>query len=43
MASREDKISSYRVSVGKPENKRLLERPSHSWEDNIKMDLQKEE
>jgi hypothetical protein len=30
----------YRVSVGKPEGKRPLERPSRSWEDNIKMDFQ---
>ena len=30
----------YRVLVGKPEGKRLLERPRHRWEDNIKMDLQ---
>ena len=29
-----------RVLVGKPEGKRPLERPSHRWEDNIKMDLQ---
>jgi hypothetical protein len=26
--------------VGKPEGKRLLERPWLIWEDNIKMDLQ---
>jgi hypothetical protein len=30
----------YRVLVGTPEGKRLLWRPSHRWEDNIKMDLQ---
>jgi len=30
----------YRVLVGKPEGKRQLGRPSHRWEDNIKMDLQ---
>jgi len=30
----------YRVLVGRPVGKRLLERPSHRWEDNIKMDLQ---
>jgi hypothetical protein len=30
----------YRVLVGKPEGKRPLERPRHSWEDNIKLDLQ---
>jgi hypothetical protein len=28
------------VLVGKPKGKRLLERPRHKWEDNIKMDLQ---
>jgi hypothetical protein len=30
----------HRVLVGKPERKRLLERPRHRWEDNIKTDLQ---
>jgi hypothetical protein len=30
----------YRVLVGKPEGKRPLGRPSHRWEDDIKMDLQ---
>jgi hypothetical protein len=25
--------------MGKPKEKRLLERPRHRWEDNIKMDL----
>ena len=30
----------YRVLVGKPEGKRLLGRPRHRWEDNIKIDLQ---
>jgi len=30
----------YRVLVGKPKEKRLLERPTNRWEDNIKMDLQ---
>ena len=30
----------YRVLVGKPEGKRPLERPTHRWEDNIKMDPQ---
>jgi hypothetical protein len=30
----------HRMLVGKPEGKRLLERPIHRWEDNIKMDLQ---
>jgi hypothetical protein len=30
----------YRVLVGKPEGKRPLMRPTCTWEDNIKMDLQ---
>jgi hypothetical protein len=30
----------HRLLVGKPEGKRLLGRPRHRWEDNIKMDLQ---
>jgi hypothetical protein len=30
----------YRVLVGKPEGKRLMERPRRRWEDNINMDLQ---
>jgi hypothetical protein len=30
----------YRGLVGKPEGKRLLGRPRHRWEDNIKTDLQ---
>jgi hypothetical protein len=29
----------YRVLVGKPEEKRPLERPRHRWEDGIKIDL----
>jgi hypothetical protein len=29
----------YRVLVGKPEGKRLLGRPKHRWEDNIKIGL----
>jgi len=29
-----------RILVGKPEAKRPLGRPSHRWEDNVKMDLQ---
>jgi hypothetical protein len=29
----------YRVLVGRPEGKRPVGRPKHSWEDNIKMDL----
>jgi hypothetical protein len=30
----------YRILVGKPEGKRLLGRPRHRWEDNVRMDLQ---
>jgi hypothetical protein len=29
----------YRVLVGKPEGKRPLERPRHSWEEGTRMDL----
>jgi hypothetical protein len=29
----------YKVSVGKPEGKRPLGRPSRRWEDGIRMDL----
>jgi hypothetical protein len=29
----------YRVSVGRPEEKRALGRPRHRWEDNLGMDL----
>jgi hypothetical protein len=29
----------YRVLVGRPEGKRPLGRPRHSWKNNIKMDL----
>ena len=34
------KCTVHRDLVGKPEGKRPLERPTHRWEDNIKMDLQ---
>jgi hypothetical protein len=34
-----EKRSSYRLFVGKPEGKRLLERSRHRWVDNIRMDL----
>jgi hypothetical protein len=30
----------YRVLVGKPEGKRPFWRPTHRWEDNIKMSIQ---
>jgi len=29
----------YRVLVGRPEGKRPLGRPKHSWEDNIKLHI----
>jgi hypothetical protein len=31
--------NAYKILVGKPEGKRLLGRPRHRWEDNIKMDF----
>jgi hypothetical protein len=33
------KRNAYRILVGKPETKRPLGRPGHSWVDNIKMDI----
>jgi hypothetical protein len=30
----------YRLLVRKPQGRRLLGRPRHRWEDNIKIDLQ---
>jgi hypothetical protein len=33
----------YRILVGRPEGRRPLERPSHRWEDNIKIDLPRSE
>ena len=35
-----DRRGVYRVLVGKAEGKRLLGRPRHRWENNIKMDPQ---
>ena len=34
--------SLYRVLVGKPEGRKPLVRPRRRWEDNIKMNIQKE-
>jgi hypothetical protein len=34
-----EKRNSYRILVGKPEEKRPLGRPRRRWVDNIKMDL----
>jgi hypothetical protein len=33
------KRNTCRVLVGKPEGKRLVGRPKHRWEDNIKIDM----
>jgi len=40
VACMEERKSIYRVLVVKPEGKRLFGRPSHRYEDNIKMNLQ---
>jgi hypothetical protein len=34
------KVRCIQVLVGRPEGRRLLGRPRHRWEDNIKMDIQ---
>ena len=34
-----ERRGAYRVLVGKPEEKRPIERPRYRWDDNIKMDL----
>jgi hypothetical protein len=34
-----EKRNAYRLLVGKPEGKRLLERPRRRWVDNIRMNL----
>jgi hypothetical protein len=33
-----EKRTAYRILVGEPKEKKPLERPRRSWEDNIKMD-----
>jgi hypothetical protein len=35
----EERRNVYKVSVGKPEGKRPLERPGRRWDNGIKMDL----
>ena len=40
MASVGKRRGAYKVLARKPERKRLLGRPRHRWEDNIKMGLQ---
>jgi hypothetical protein len=39
VARMEARRGAYRTLVGKPEGRRLLERPRRRWEDNNKMDL----
>ena len=39
VAYMEQSRNAYRISVGKPEEKRPLGRPGRSWEDNIKINL----
>jgi hypothetical protein len=34
-----DRRGAYKVSVRRPVRKRLLGRPRHRWEDNIKIDI----
>jgi hypothetical protein len=34
-----EKVNIYRILVGKPKGKRPLGRPTHRWEENIKIDL----
>jgi hypothetical protein len=34
-----DKTRAHRVLVGRPEEKRSPGRPTHTWKDNIKMEL----
>jgi hypothetical protein len=38
-----EKKGAYRILVERPEGRRLLGRPRHRWEDNIKRDLQEVE
>jgi hypothetical protein len=33
------KRNAYRMQVGKPERKRSLGKPRHSWENNVKLNL----
>jgi hypothetical protein len=35
-----DRRGAYRIFVGRPEGKRLLGRPRHSWEESVEIDLQ---
>jgi hypothetical protein len=33
--------NAYKILAGEPEWKKTLQRPRHSWENNIKMDLKR--
>jgi hypothetical protein len=35
--------NAYKIPARKPESKRQLERVSHRWQDNIKIDFRKED
>jgi hypothetical protein len=37
-----EKRNAYRILVGKPEGKRQLGRPRCRWEDNIRMDIERD-
>lgn len=39
MVNVKEKSNARRILVGKPDTKRSLERPRHTWKNNIKMDL----
>jgi hypothetical protein len=39
VARMREKRNAYRILVGKPEGKRPLGRPRHTWEGDIKMEL----
>jgi hypothetical protein len=39
VASTREMRNAYKILVGRPEGKRLLERPKNKWENNIKMDF----
>jgi hypothetical protein len=38
-----EKRNAYRLLVGKPQGRRLLEKPRRRWVDNIRMDLREVE
>jgi hypothetical protein len=38
-ARRGEVINECNILLGKPEGKRILGRPRHRWEDNIRMDI----